>query len=298
MSDFTKSFNSVEELEKMLDEEFSKSKENPDETSDEEETSDEDETSDEENKSEDEKSDDEEETFDEEETSDKSEEEDKSADDKSKLKKLTGDEKFKSDKKDFAFKKLREDNSQLKQKLTEKEQRISVWEEIAKAYGYGSAEEMAKVVKEKKIEQEAKQKNIDPEVYKRLHDMEERVSKAEKEKQEQQFEFKKREFVGVFENFIKENKLSEDERTKIVSNLEDEGWDFESLVSVKNPKRLLQGYAVDIIADRKVQKNLEEEKVKKLAETKFKNNSKGDKSIDDIVKVDLEKYARERGIKI
>lgn len=299
MPDFNKSFDSVEELEKVLEEEFSESEEEKEEVV-------EDEVVEEVEETVEETVEEVEEQLDEEQSDVEVKDDEKDAllDGLKETKKVTGDETIepvkqtkKPDKADYTFKKLREENSLIKQKLTEHEKGIQTWEEIAKSYGYQNAEEMAKTIKARKIEEEAKAKNIDPDVYKRLQELEERALVAEKEKQEQSFNFQKQKFVETFENFTKENELSDEERTKIVQNLEDEGWDFNSLVSVKNPKRLLQGYAVDILAERKTQKVLETEK-KSLKEKKYTNTSGGEKSIDDIVKEDLKKYAIERGIKL
>lgn len=297
MPDFNKSFDSVEELERVLEEEFSESEE---EKEDVEETVDEvEETVDEVDEQHSEEKDKEDVDVDE-------NEEEETLDDL-KEKKVVSDEDVKkvektskvdkSDKTDYTFKKFREENTELKQKLSKHEQEIKTWEDIAKSYGYQNAEEMAKTIKARKIEEEAKAKNIDPEVYKRLQELEERAMIAEKEKQEQSFNFKKQQFVETFNSFTKENELSDEERTKIVQNLEEEGWDFDSLINVKNPKRLLQGYAVDILSERKTQRVLETEK-KSLKEKKFTSTSSGEKSIDDIVKEDLKKYATERGIKL
>lgn len=295
MPDFNKSFDSVEELERVLEEEFSESEE---EKEDVEETVDEvEETVDEVEEQHSEEKDKEDVDVDE-------NEEEETLDDLKETKKVTGDETIepvkqtkKPDKADYTFKKFREENTELKQKLSKHEQEIKTWEDIAKSYGYQNAEEMAKTIKARKIEEEAKAKNIDPEVYKRLQELEERALVAEKEKQEQSFNFKKQQFVETFNSFTKENELSDEERTKIVQNLEEEGWDFDSLINVKNPKRLLQGYAVDILSERKTQRVLETEK-KSLKEKKFTSTSSGEKSIDDIVKEDLKKYAAERGIKL
>jgi hypothetical protein len=284
MPDFTKNFNSVEELESMLEEEF-KTEETEDETEETEETEDETDETDE---------------------TDELDEEDEVDEDEPSLKKdlskkePSGDEEFVDDKKkkkeEFAFNKLREEKSQLKKEIIEKEEKLKFWEQVAKQYGYENAQQFAEEVRKKQLEEEAKSKNVDPEIYRKLKDMEDELARVKQEREQVDFQNRTSKFVETFESFIKENSLNEDERTKIIQNLDEEGWDLQSLVNIKNPKKLLQGYAVDIIAERKVQNKLSKDK-KKLAEEKFNRQEHGNKSVDDLVKDELAKYRKEMGYK-
>lgn len=284
MPDFTKTFDSVEELEKMLEEEYSQKEEEETEKLEEEEI-------DEEEVDEDTQVD--EEVFDEEEL--ELEETEESELEPTKETKVIEEQKTKVKKEEFAFNKLRATNTELSQKVQEREEKLAHWEEIAISYGYANAEEMAKAVKEQRLEKEAREKNIDPVIFKRLNELENRLVSAEKEKEQLAFAQQKNKFISTFDTFISENKLTDIERDQVVKSLEEEGWGFDDLIKIKNPKKLLQGYAIDILSERKVQDVLSKEK-KSLTETKFKNSGDVSKTIDDIVNDDLKKYAKDRGI--
>ena len=54
----------------------------------------------------------------------------------------------------------------------------------------------------------------------------------------------------------KEYKLTESEINQIITNMDEDGWNLDN---IKNPERLIKGYAADIIAERKTQKSIKKD---------------------------------------
>lgn len=286
MDDFKKVPESVEELDAMLEEEFKEEPSNENEVATEGEFDDEDST-------------DELETEEVEETEEiKETEEVEESDDESK-EYLEDDVKAKPSKKesktDYAFKKLRQEARELKKKSSSYENFINEMDAMARVYGYKDSKEMLEAMRQKQMEEEARARNIDPEIYKELQEQKRRIAEIEREKLELIQKQKAENFVKILDNFAKEYKLTESEINQIITNMDEDGWNLDN---IKNPERLIKGYAADIIAERKTQKVLKQMKdEEKFVEKPFKNQGEApQKSIDDLVNEDLAKFAKERGL--
>jgi hypothetical protein len=164
----------------------------------------------------------------------------------------------KEDKKDYAFKKLREEAETAKKELTSKKQVLSEIEILAKSQGFDTVDEFLNAWKEKQIEAEAKKQNIDPRVLKELQDTKERLAKIEREKNEAVQQSNINRVNTTISRFASTNKISEDDIQKIISKMGDDNLTVDMLVTTPTEtlEKMLTGYAQDIIIERKVQERL------------------------------------------
>lgn len=292
--EFKKEFNSQEELEQLLDEEFVSDEEISDDDVTEEDIESNDDlgddiTNEEEiEETQDDENDDEEndeEVVDEE--IEKTQEEEQTRV-KTKIKK--------EDKQSYAFKKLREEVKTYKEELKQTKPQIERLNNIAKRYGYQSHEEMLKVLEEQALEREAKEQNIDPAIYKKMKELEYKYEQLEREKQEALRQAKVEKFLSSFNDFAKEYSLTDEEKESVLLAMDEDGWQLEQLLTVRNPKNIFKGYIADKIAEKKTQKTLKDiTKNSKYAEETFKNTGQVDKTIDELVAEDLKEWAKKNG---
>ena len=175
MDDFKKVPESVEELDEMLEEEFKEELANEDEVAtegefDEEEITDELETEEIEETEEDEKA---------EETEESDNESKEYSEDTVEAKPSK-----KKAKADYAFMKLRQEAKELKEKSSSYENFINELDTMARVYGYKDSKEMLETMRQKQMEEEARARNIDPEIYKELQEQKRRIAEIEREKLE------------------------------------------------------------------------------------------------------------------
>ena len=278
MDDFKKVPESVEELDTMLEEEFKEELANEDEVATEGEFDDED-------------------SSDELETDEEVEETEESDNESKEYSEDVGESKpsKKKAKADYAFMKLRQEAKELKEKSSSYENFINELDTMARVYGYKDSKEMLETMRQKQMEEEARARNIDPEIYKELQEQKRRIAEIEREKLELIQKQKAENFVKTIDNFAKEYKLTEAEINQIIINMDEDGWNLDN---IKNPERLIKGYAAEIIAERKTQKVLKQMKdEEKFVEKPFKNQGEApQKSVDDLVNEDLAKFAKERGL--
>ena len=175
---------------------------------------------------------------------------------------------------------------------------MSAIEQLARDAGFSNKDDFLKAVEKSRIEKEAKAKGIDAETYSRLNALEQKLALAEKEKEEVIKRTKVNKFVETFENFQSEKKITEEEKMKILDEMDKDGWTVEDLAFAKNPKAIIRGYASEIIAQREVQKVLEKEKLnKKFKEDPYKNaGNNQNQSVDEELDKELKAYAKERGL--
>lgn len=290
--EFKKEFNSQEELEQLLDEEFVSDEEISDDDVTEEDIESNDDLGDDITNKEEEI----EETQDDEENDD----EDKEVVDDEEIKEeeqtqVTTKIK-KEDKQSYAFKKLREELKTYKEELKQTKPQIERLDNIAKRYGYQSHEEMLKVLEEQALEREAKEQNIDPALYKKMKELEFKYEQLERERQEALQQIKVEKFMSSFNDFAREYSLTDEEKESVLLAMDEDGWQLEQLLNVKNPKNIFKGYIADKIAEKKTQKTLKDiTKNSKYAEETFKNTGQVDKTIDELVAEDLKEWARKNG---
>jgi hypothetical protein len=164
----------------------------------------------------------------------------------------------KEDKKDYAFKQLREEAETAKKELTSKKQVLSEIEILAKSQGFDTVDEFLKAWKERQLEAEAKKQNIDPRVLKELQETKQRLAKIEKEKDEAVQQGNINRVNTTISRFSSTNKISEEDIQKIISKMGEDNLTVDMLVNTPTEtlEKMLNGYAQDIIVERKVQERL------------------------------------------
>lgn len=203
----------------------------------------------------------------------------------------------KQDKQEYAWKKMREDQQTLQKQLKEKQDFLFKVERMAKGLGYTSSEELIKRFDEEESEKEAQEKGVDPEFYKEFKKMQEELQLTKQEKESQFRQSRIFEFTNSLDALIRENGLPEQDKQKIIGELEADGYTMDDIVNIKSPRKLLAGYMVDKIAEKKVQGKLKEKK----AFVDEKHDSSVDISNEDLEKQiqdEIKQYARSQGYKI
>lgn len=269
-----KELNSVEDIDNMLDEEFEIVEE---EITDD--TNDNNEEEIEDNKTE-ENDDDEKGTLDqdnEEQNDDNDEKDDKKVDIESK--------------KDYAFGTLRKENSELKKEKEQYEKDNVFVKELALQYGYSDVEKFKEDIRIAKLNQEAKSKGLDPEIYKQIDDKDRRIAALERERKEEKLLNKATAFSNSVENAVKEYNV---EKTEIFNRLEKAGYDVDTILSLPNPEIVIKGVLVDKISDLSKQKVIKkQETLQTLADER--HDSQGNEksvSLDELIKQDMEEYKK------
>ncbi len=203
----------------------------------------------------------------------------------------------KQNKQEYAWKKMREEQQALQKQLEEKQDLLFKVERMAKGLGYTSSEELIKRFDEEESEKEAQEKGIDPEFYKEFKKMQEELQLTKQEKESQFRQSRIFEFTNSLDALIKENGLPETDKQKIIGELEADGYTMDDIVNIKSPRKLLAGYMVDKIAEKKVQGKLKEKK----AFVDEKHDSSVDISNEDLekqIQEEIKQYARSQGYKI
>ena len=194
------------------------------------------------------------------------------------------------DKTHHAFADLRAQNSSLKKEKEALEADSSFLKELASNYGYTDTDSFVKAYKEAKLQQEAKTKGYDPELYRQNMEQRERIEALEKQRQQDLMDRKLERFKGALETAAASYNISQDE---IFSRLEKSGLDADTILSVPNPKLLIDGLLVDKIQSSAKQSQINEIKnMNDLVEDKNETNGGvvDTISIDSLLKEDLAKY--------
>lgn len=177
-----------------------------------------------------------------------------------------------------AFAKLRIENK-------EKEEELRRLENIAEAYGFKSYNEMVEQLEVEAVDKRAKEENLDPKVYRRIHETERKLEALEKEREEGNLRNRVNTVNARLEGFISSNNLTEDHKIKLLEHLDNDGFTIDDLYKIKNPNRLFTGYMTEDIVESKRQKALAKEKKKaKLEEDKFKGTGGSENyTMDDLI---------------
>ena len=199
------------------------------------------------------------------------------------------------DKKEFAFAKFRKENNELKNELKGLREGQDFLKEIASNYGYDSVEEFARVYRDARIAQEAKEKGYDPVLYKQLQDSNRRIEQLEKENREAKLNEKANIFRNAIENAITAYDLGENGRKEIFNRLEEAGFSADELLSLSNPEVVIKGVLADKIAESSKQNQIKKlENLDNLADVKHNGNaSTGSFSLDDIIREEMKAYKAE-----
>lgn len=197
------------------------------------------------------------------------------------------------DKKEFAFSKIRKENSDLKainKTLTSRDEALK---KIASNYGYDDVDKFLEAYENARVVQEAKDKGYDPVLYKQLQDTNKRLEQLEKERQENNLMSRATAFKNAVDKAISDYNLDEEEgRNEIFSRLEEYGYTVDSILGLPNPEVLIKGVLSDKIAERSKQKQIEKiEDLDNLSDERHDGNSTtGTISLDDLIAQDMKEY--------
>jgi hypothetical protein len=202
-----------------------------------------------------------------------------------------------SSKEEFAFGKLRYENSELKTKLEEQEKYSRKMEEMAKNLGYTTADDLIKAYEDQQIQKEAQQKNVDPEVYRKMVTMERELESIKQREAEAKRQMGVQRFSQSLDRIASDIGLDESEKVAMINQMETDGYTLEDIARVKNPERFIKGYAADKIAERKYQDLLaSEKKAKKLKEPKLRGESEPPTDWEKELQKELDQYAKENNL--
>lgn len=197
------------------------------------------------------------------------------------------------DKKEFAFSKIRKENSDLKALNKTLSTRDEALKKIASNYGYDDVDKFLEAYENARVVQEAKDKGYDPVLYKQLQDTNKRLEQLEKERQESNLMSRANAFKNAVDKAISDYNLDEEEgRNEIFSRLEEYGYTVDSILSLPNPEILIKGVLSDKIAEISKQKQIEKmEDLDNLSDEKYDGNSTTKTmSLDDLIAQDIKEY--------
>jgi hypothetical protein len=164
----------------------------------------------------------------------------------------------KDNKQDYAFKQLREEANAAKKQAASLEASLQELDELAQAQGFKNHKEFLSAWKDKRVEEEARQRNIDPKVLKELNDTKSRLSKIEQEKKTAEQQAAMSRINSTIDKFASKYKLDESAVQQILNNMGKDNVTIESLILTppETLEKMLNGYAQDTIVERKVQERL------------------------------------------
>ena len=197
------------------------------------------------------------------------------------------------DKKEFAFSKIRKENSDLKALNKTLSTRDEALKKIASNYGYDNVDKFLEAYENARVVQEAKEKGYDPVLYKQLQDTNKRLEQLEKERQENNLMSRANAFKNAVDKAISDYNLDEEEgRNEIFSRLEEYGYTVDSILSLPNPEILIKGVLSDKIAEMSKQKQIEKmEDLDNLSDERHDGNSTTKTmSLDDLIAQDIKEY--------
>lgn len=195
-------------------------------------------------------------------------------------------------KKDFAFGKLRKENSDLKNQLNEKNQESEFLNKLAANYGYTDVKKFQADYEKARIQQEAKDKGLDPVLYSQLQESNKRIAELENKQKEAELVEKANNFRNAVDKAVVDYKLGEDGRNEIFNRLEEAGFSVDTLLTIPNPEILIKGILSDKIAELSKQTQIDKlETLDNLSDDKHNGNVSNDSvSLDDIIAKEMKQY--------
>lgn len=202
------------------------------------------------------------------------------------------DDEGKVDKKEHAFANLRSENSNLKKERDAYKTDSDYLKELAASYGYEDVQKFQDAIREARYQKEAQDKGYDPALYRKTMEQERRIAQLEKERDQEIQERKLERFQRAIDNAVKDYSI--DAQT-IFSKLENSGLSVETVLSVDNPKILLDGLLIDEIRNNTKQTQIEDlQNLKGLAEDKNEQAGTVETvTIDSLLKDDMARYRKE-----
>lgn len=198
----------------------------------------------------------------------------------------------KSSKKDYAFANLRSENTNLKKERDSYKADSDYLKELAASYGYDDTAKFQEAIKQARYQKEAQEKGYDPVLYKKTMEQEARIRQLEQEREKEIQDRKIERFQNALDNAVKEYNIDAQE---IFNKLENSGLSVETVLSVDNPKILLDGLLVDEIRNNAKQSQIKDlQNLKNLAEDKNETDGQVNKvTIDSLLKDDMARYKKE-----
>ena len=198
----------------------------------------------------------------------------------------------KEDKKAYAFSQLRKENADLKSKVDEKQYYEDLLNKMAAQYGYSDVKKFAEDYEKARIEQEAKAKGYDPVLYAELQKSNKRIAELENSQKETELINKANIFRASVDKAVEEYNLGKDGRNEIFTRLEEAGFSVDDLLNVPNADILIKGVLSDKIAQVSKQSQIEKnETIDSLSDDKH-NGGSSEKtfSLDDLISGEMKQY--------
>lgn len=196
------------------------------------------------------------------------------------------------DKKEFAFSKMRKENSDLKSQINEQNQEVEFLKKLAAQYGYTDVKKFQADYEKARIQQEAKDKGLDPMLYSQLQESNKRIAELENKQKEAELVNKANNFKIAVDKAVADYNLGEDGRNEIFNKLEEAGFSVDTLLSIPNPEILIKGVLSDKIAEFSKQKQIDKlETLDNLSDEKHNGVQSDDSvSLDDIIAKEMKQY--------
>lgn len=196
------------------------------------------------------------------------------------------------DKKEFAFSKMRKENSDLKSQINEQSQEVEFLKKLAAQYGYTDVKKFQADYEKARVQQEAKDKGLDPVLYSQLQESNKRIVELENKQKEAELVNKANAFKIAVDKAVADYNLGEDGRNEIFNKLEEAGFSVDTLLSIPNPEILIKGVLSDKIAEFSKQKQIDKlETLDNLSDDKHNGVQSEDSiSLDDIIAKEMKQY--------
>lgn len=196
------------------------------------------------------------------------------------------------DKKEFAFSKMRKENSDLKNQLNERNAESEFLSKLAAQYGYTDVKKFQADYEKARVQQEAKDKGLDPVLYAQLQESNKRIAELEKKQNETELMNKANNFKIAVDKAVADYNLGENGRNEIFNKLEEAGFSVDTLLSIPNPEILIKGILSDKIAEVSRQKQIDKlEKLDNLSDDKHNGVEASESlSLDDIIAREMKQY--------
>ena len=196
------------------------------------------------------------------------------------------------DKKEFAFSKIRKENSDLKNQLNQKNEESEFLSRMAAQYGYTDVKKFQADYEKARIEQEAKNKGLDPVLYAQLQESNRRIAELEQKQKETELVNKAANFKSAVDKAVSDYNLGEDGRNEIFNKLEEAGFSVDTLLEIPNPEILIKGILSDKIAKISEQKQIDKmEKLDSLSDDKHTGSTSNDSfSLDELIAKEMKQY--------
>ena len=195
-------------------------------------------------------------------------------------------------KKDYAFAQIRKERDDLKTQLQSANKNETMLKAIASQYGYDNVDEFYKAYEDARIAKEAKDKGYDPELYRQLQESNQRIAQLEQSERERTLLQSAEKFKIAVDKAVVDYNLGENGSTEIFDRLEEAGYNVDTILRLPNPDIVIKGVLADKIVKISEQKQIEKiNKLDTIADGRHSDMS-ADKSfnIDDFIEQDLQDY--------